>query len=78
MPEVAEEHDSVTSLIAAVEAGRGVALATESLRCLTGPRLKLLPIKPASQPLIMGILYLNPLSDTAKAFVSVVKQAVHP
>src|ERR1700691_670401 len=45
-PALAEEHDSVTSLIAAVEAGRGVAIAPESLRCLAGPRLKLLSLQP--------------------------------
>lgn len=49
-PEVAEEHDSVTSLIAAVEAGRGVALAPNSLACLTGPRLKLIPLAPQPPP----------------------------
>lgn len=49
-PAIAEAHDSVTSLIAAVEAGRGVAIAPESLRCLAGPRLKLLPLKPQPEP----------------------------
>lgn len=49
-PAVAEEHDSVTSLIAAVEAGRGVAIAPESLSCMAGPRLKLLPLKPQPAP----------------------------
>lgn len=45
-PPIAEEHDSVTSLIAAVEAGRGVAIAPDSLACLSGPRLKLVPLRP--------------------------------
>jgi len=50
VPPLAEEHDSVTSLIAAVEAGRGITIAPDSLSCLTGPRLKLLPITPAPPP----------------------------
>jgi DNA-binding transcriptional LysR family regulator len=54
-PELAEEHDSSTSLIAAVEAGRGVALVPASLGCLAGPRLKLRPLTPAPAPLIVGL-----------------------
>lgn len=44
-PQIVEEHDSVTSLIAAVESGRGIALAPSCLSCMVGPRLKLLPLK---------------------------------
>jgi DNA-binding transcriptional LysR family regulator len=46
-PRVEEEHDGVTGLIAAVEAGRGVALVPSCLECLAGPRLKLIPFDPA-------------------------------
>jgi DNA-binding transcriptional LysR family regulator len=70
---VAEEHDSVTSLIAAVEAGRGVAIATLSLRCLAGPRLKLLPFRPNLPPVIMGIMYIPPLSQPGEQFIAAVK-----
>jgi DNA-binding transcriptional LysR family regulator len=72
-PPVAEEHDSVTSLIAAVEAGRGVAITPSSLRCLAGPRLKLLPIRPNLPPLIMGIMSVPPLSQPAEQFIAAVK-----
>ncbi len=48
-PQIAEEHDGITSLIAAVEAGGGVALVIESVVCLTGPRLKLIPLSPAPE-----------------------------
>jgi DNA-binding transcriptional LysR family regulator len=54
-PKIVEEHDSVTSLIAAVETGRGVALVSKRLECLAGPRLKIIPIKPAPPPLVIGI-----------------------
>jgi DNA-binding transcriptional LysR family regulator len=74
-PVVAEEHDSVTSLIAAVEAGRGVAIAPESLRCLAGPRLKLLSFQPNLPPLVIGVMYLPPLSQAGEQFVAVVKAA---
>jgi DNA-binding transcriptional LysR family regulator len=52
---IAEEHDSVSSLIAAVEAGRGVALVPSCLACMTGPRLKILPLTPAGPPIIVGV-----------------------
>ena len=54
-PELVEEHDSVTSLIAAVESGRGVALVSSQLACLAGPRLRLLPLRPAPAPLVIGV-----------------------
>jgi len=52
---VAEEHDSAPSLIAVVEAGRGVAIVPQSLACLAGPRLKLRPVTPPA-PLVVGAL----------------------
>jgi DNA-binding transcriptional LysR family regulator len=72
-PVVAEEHDSVTSLIAAVEAGRGVAVAPMSLRCLAGPRLKLLPFQPQLPPIVIGVMYLPPLTQSGEQFVAAVK-----
>jgi DNA-binding transcriptional LysR family regulator len=53
-PRVNEEHDSLSSLIAAVETGNGVALAPASLACTAGRRLKLLPLTPALPPLVIG------------------------
>ncbi len=53
-PPIAEELDSATSLIAAVEARRGVALVPSCLACLTGPRLKLRELQPAPPPIIVG------------------------
>ena len=54
-PQIMEEHDSATSLIAAVEAGRGIALVSQHFDCLSGPRLKLRPLQPAPPPLVIGI-----------------------
>lgn len=53
-PHFAEEHDSVTSLIAAVEAGRGIAVVPSCMACLAGPRLKIIPLKPAIDPVVVG------------------------
>lgn len=53
-PRIAEEHDSVSSLIASVEAGSGVAVVTDSLACVAGPRLKLIPLSPAPPPFVIA------------------------
>jgi DNA-binding transcriptional LysR family regulator len=53
-PQIAEEHEGSTSLIAAVEAGRGVALVQEGFQCLAGPRLAILPLAPAPPPFVLG------------------------
>ncbi len=56
-PKIAEEHDSSTSLIASVEAGRGIALVQQGFDCLAGPRLKVRPLTPAPSPLVVGIAW---------------------
>jgi DNA-binding transcriptional LysR family regulator len=56
-PDIAEEHESATSLIAAVEAGRGVALVPQSFACFAGERLKLKPLSPAPSPFIVGLVW---------------------
>jgi len=76
LPQIAEEHDSVTSLIAAVESGRGVALITQSLKCLAGPRLKIRPLQPAPPPLAVGIAYSRKFrSPAADQFIEAAKRA---
>ena len=54
---IAEEHESITSLIAALEAGDGVSLVTESIACVVGARLKLLRLSPAPQPLAVAAVW---------------------
>jgi DNA-binding transcriptional LysR family regulator len=69
-PRIVEEHDSVSSLIAAVESGAGVAVVTQSLACTAGPRLKLVPISPAPPPLVVGAAWVKDgLSATAERFL---------
>jgi LysR family transcriptional regulator, benzoate and cis,cis-muconate-responsive activator of ben and cat genes len=76
-PQVAEEHDGITSLIAAVEAGGGVALVSESVACLAGPRLKLIPIAPAPEPLVVGAAWSGTgLAPAAERFLKCAKDTV--
>jgi DNA-binding transcriptional LysR family regulator len=64
-PYIAEEHDSVSSLIAAVESGAGVAVAPQSLICTAGPRLKLIPFSPAPDPIVIGAAWVKAGLDAA-------------
>ena len=78
-PQIVEEHDSVTSLIAAVESGRGVALVSQRLDCLAGPRLKIRPIQPAPPPLRIGIASRREKKSAATDnFVAAARRAAQP
>lgn len=73
-PQIAEEHDSSTSLIAAVEAGRGIALVQQGFECLSGPRLKVKPLSPAPPPIVVGVACRKGEGSTLAAkFVAAVK-----
>ena len=75
-PQLGQECDSATGLIAAVEAGRGVSIVPSALKCLAGPRLKLLPLTPAPPPLVLGALSLATTSRLTDRFVAAVKQVI--
>jgi DNA-binding transcriptional LysR family regulator len=76
-PRIAEEYDSVSSLIAAVEAGNGVAIAPKSLTCTAGPRLKLIPFSPAPAPLVVGAAWaIGGLTAAAERFLKCAKETV--
>jgi len=64
-PQIVEEHDSITSLIAAVESGRGVAVIAQPINGLASPRLKIRPLQPAPPPLAVGIAYCKKCRSTA-------------
>jgi len=75
-PRMAEEHDSVSSLIAAVEAGDGVALVTESMTCVAGPRLSLTRLTPAPSPLVIAAVWPEEgLTTAAEQFLSCARNA---
>jgi LysR family transcriptional regulator, benzoate and cis,cis-muconate-responsive activator of ben and cat genes len=75
-PQIVEEHDSFTSLIAAVESGRGVAVIAQPLNGLGSPRLKIRPLQPAPPPLGFGIAYRKKFNSTAtNNFIDAVKRA---
>lgn len=72
-PRVAEEHDGITSLIAAVEAGRGFALVSESTVCLAGQRVKLIPVA-GVPPIHVGAVWKNE-SPLVEKFIAAARPA---
>jgi DNA-binding transcriptional LysR family regulator len=75
-PQIVEEHDSITSLIAAVESGRGVAVIAQPLDGLGSPRLKIRPLQPVTPPLGVGIAYCKKFRSSATDnFIAAVRRA---
>ncbi|HUE37100.1 MAG TPA: LysR family substrate-binding domain-containing protein, partial [Candidatus Acidoferrum sp.] len=76
-PQIVEEHDSMTSLIAAVESGRGVAVIAQPPNGLGSSRLKIRPLQPAPPPLGVGIAYRRKFRSTAtNNFIDAARRAV--
>jgi DNA-binding transcriptional LysR family regulator len=71
----AHEHDGASSLIAAVEAGKGAALAPSCMACLAGGRIKFLELEPAQDPLVVGVAWrTEDLSPAASRFVTLLRK----
>jgi DNA-binding transcriptional LysR family regulator len=71
-----EEHDGVTSLVAAVEAGRGLALVPGSLSCMVGPRLKLIPLRELKNEVVVGAAWKpEKFSPVAEKFILLAQAA---
>jgi DNA-binding transcriptional LysR family regulator len=76
-PRIVEEHESGASMIAAVEAGSGLALVPQSLECSMGARLKLIPLLPAPAPLVIGAAWpKNGLTVAAERFLNFARPPV--
>lgn len=74
MPRLAEEHDGVNSIIAAVDAGRGFALVPSCIACMVGQRLKLLPIEADIPPIpVVAAWRTKAVSNLVEKFVEAAK-----
>lgn len=74
-PRILGEHDGVSSIVAAVEAGRGFALVPSCVACMVGPRLKLLAIKPALPAVpVVAIWRQESETEMVKYFVAAARQ----
>ena len=54
---IVEECDGAMSLITAVESGRGVSIASESLNCVAGHRIGFVPLFPSPGPLSVCMVW---------------------
>jgi DNA-binding transcriptional LysR family regulator len=71
-----EEYDSMESLIAGVETGRGVTVGYQVISRIAGGRLVLRPLKPSPQPPPIVVAYRKEgVSATIAAFVAAVRTA---
>jgi DNA-binding transcriptional LysR family regulator len=76
-PTLAEEYDSMTSLITAIESGRGVALVSKSLSCFSGPRLQYRPLSPAPEPFHVAIAWREKgLKKSTRALISAAQRVI--
>jgi DNA-binding transcriptional LysR family regulator len=75
-PNLVEEYDSFPSLIAAVEAGRGVAFIVRTTSLLAGTRVVLRPLKPAPPllPVVMAY-HAGRFSAATAAFLATTRAA---
>jgi DNA-binding transcriptional LysR family regulator len=75
-PRVAEEHDSFSGIISAVEAGTGVTSGIDIVGHSFGNRLKFLHLTPEPKPISVGIVALKGrLSPAAEKFWQCAKEA---
>ena len=73
-----EKHDSFSAVMSAVEAGTGVAIATD-FGYSFGNRLKFLHLTPEPKPISVGIAALKgKLSPDAEKFWQCAKEAAQP
>jgi LysR family transcriptional regulator, benzoate and cis,cis-muconate-responsive activator of ben and cat genes len=68
-PRVAEEHDGITSVIAAVESSRGFALVPKCVQFMAGPRVKLVPLDPSPSPVPVGAAWKKE-TETVRQFIA--------
>jgi DNA-binding transcriptional LysR family regulator len=70
-PRIGSQHDSGTSLLAAVAAGHEFALVPSSVSGTAGPRVKLLKLRPALPPWsIVALWRKEAATESVKAFVA--------
>jgi DNA-binding transcriptional LysR family regulator len=73
----AEECDGIQSQLAAVEAGQGIAITSEAVMCLAGPRFVFVRLKPAPRALVVGICYDKRMlaASHARRFIETARQS---
>jgi LysR family transcriptional regulator, benzoate and cis,cis-muconate-responsive activator of ben and cat genes len=71
VPRVTGEHDGITSLLAAVETGRGYALVPEPAVCMAGPRVKIIRLMPDVERIPVGAIWReDSATENVKGFLA--------
>lgn len=71
-PQTVEEHDGISSVLTAVEAGRGIALVGESVGSLSGSRVKIVPVLDVPRVSVIAIWSKDSTSPFIEKFVGIV------
>jgi DNA-binding transcriptional LysR family regulator len=75
-PQIVEEHDSSAGLLAAVEAGRGIALVLESFKLVAGQGVKIRAFVPPLPPVVIGAATARKAkSATVESFIAAAKRS---
>jgi DNA-binding transcriptional LysR family regulator len=75
-PRFVEEHDGWDGLFAAVDAGTGVAIASDTFDYAFGDRVRLLPLTPEPKRVPLGVIVRKgALGQAAEQFVACAKEA---
>jgi DNA-binding transcriptional LysR family regulator len=72
-PRVAEEHDGITSIIAAVESGRGFALVPKCVQFMAGSRIKLVPLDPQPPSIPVGAAWKKE-TESVRQFIAAAEE----
>jgi DNA-binding transcriptional LysR family regulator len=76
-PRVIEQHDSMTSVISAIEAGTGVGISVDALSYSFGSQVKLVRLTPEPKPLSLGIATRKgKLSPATEKFCQCAREAL--
>ncbi|HXB60742.1 MAG TPA: LysR substrate-binding domain-containing protein [Candidatus Acidoferrales bacterium] len=72
VPHIAEEHDGISSVLTAVEAGRGIALVGEQAGSLSNSRVKIIPIAGVPRVSVVALWNKDSTSPFIEKFVGIV------
>jgi len=74
--QISEECDGGMSMIAAIEAGRGVAVTISAMAAAAGRRLRFVPLSPAPPPAVLGAAWrVDERNPAVAAFVATLRKA---
>lgn len=71
-PRIAEEHDGISSVLTAVEAGRGIALVGAAVGSLSGSRVRIVPVAGVPPVSVIALWNKDSTSQFIGKFVGIV------